>query len=118
MVMKMNEADEFDYDYDNYFKVDEYVRTYEDRYCYDMDEHEKKSIEEIKRCIINGTYCDKEMVMAHMAYLERLADKIQQIIVNEKKEGVVAWDLEDDYKKIRKLHDRLNELYHGFDEGL
>lgn len=75
---------------------------------YELAEHEKRSIEEIRRCIKLKKYNDIDTVKDSLEYIETIANKMNEAIQNEKKENKTTWELESDLNDLKKLFEQLN----------
>jgi len=77
---------------------------------FELQIHDKKSIQEIKKKIKSKGYKSLEEIEAHQEFLEDLGNKIRTIIQNEKSIGKVNWELERHLDGIQSLYFKLEEL--------
>ena len=82
---------------------------------YDLEKHERDSLEEIRRGINKGKYKTKEDIQDSLAFIEKLANKMNIAINNEKKENKTTWELESDLGDLKKIFDQLNQMLQGIE---
>jgi len=82
---------------------------------YDLEKHERDSLEEIRRGINKGKYKTKEDIQDSLAFIEKLANKMNIAINNEKKENKTTWELESDLGDLKKIFDQLNQMLQGLE---
>ncbi|MGV8151096.1 MAG: hypothetical protein ACP5NV_05190 [Candidatus Woesearchaeota archaeon] len=75
---------------------------------YELDKYDRDSIEEIKRCIKQKKYTEKDSIKDSLEYIEKLANKMNVAIQNEKKENKTTWELEADLNDLKKVFEQLN----------
>ena len=90
---------------------------------YDLEKYERDSLEEIRKGLKNGVYKTKEDIQDSLNFIEKLANKMNIAIVNEKKENKTTWELEADLSDVRKIFDQLDKLLQNLetkevDDGL
>ncbi len=83
---------------------------------YEIDKHERDSIEDIKKSIKGEKYNNVEIVQESLEFLERLANKINIAIQNQKKENKTSWELESDLINIKKIFDDLNKVMQSLEQ--
>lgn len=76
---------------------------------YELEKHERDSIEEIKKHLKLKKYKDKESIKDSLEYIENLANKMNIAINNEKKENKTTWELESDISELKKVFEELNK---------
>lgn len=77
---------------------------------YEMERHERASLEEIRKSLKKGKYTKKEDIQNSLEFLQKLANKINVAIVNEKKENKTTWELEADMTELKKVFDELEKM--------
>ncbi|GIU69959.1 MAG: hypothetical protein KatS3mg002_1195 [Candidatus Woesearchaeota archaeon] len=77
---------------------------------YELAQHDRESIEEIKKAIRLKKYNNKEIIKETLEYIENLANKINIAIQNEKRENKTTWELEADINELKKIFEQLNSL--------
>ncbi len=77
---------------------------------YELEKYERDSLEEIKRTINKEGYSKKEDIQDSLDFLERLANKINVAVNNERKDNKTTWELETDLNDLKKLFDKLNQM--------
>lgn len=77
---------------------------------YDLEKYERESIEEIKKSLKKGSYKTKNDVQDSLAFIERLANKINIAMVNQRKENKTTWELEADLSDLKKVFEQLDQL--------
>jgi uncharacterized protein YpuA (DUF1002 family) len=77
---------------------------------YDLEKFERDSLEEIKRGLKKGRYKTKEDIQDSLSFVEKLANKMNVAITNEKKESKTTWELDSDLSDLKKIFDQLNQL--------
>lgn len=77
---------------------------------YELAQHDRNSIEEIKKAIKHNKYTDKETIKETLEYIETLANKMNIAIQNEKKENKTTWELEADLNELKRIFEQLNKL--------
>ena len=77
---------------------------------YDLEKYERESIEEIKKSLKKGSYKTKNDVQDSLAFIERLANKINIAMVNQRKENKTTWELEADLSDLKKVFKQLDQL--------
>jgi hypothetical protein len=82
---------------------------------YEMEKYDRDSVEEIKKGVKKGHYKNKEDIQDSLMFLERLANKINIAIANEKKENKTTWELEADLTDVKKLFDQLDLMLQGIE---
>jgi len=81
---------------------------------YELQEHERNSIQEIERMIRENLYSDEKTVSDHIEYLEQIETKLNSIIENERQAGMTNISLKKDYIKITRLCAKLVEMLDKF----
>jgi len=81
---------------------------------YELQDHERNSIQEIERMIKENLYKDEATIRQHLEYLEQIETKLNGVIENEKQAGLTNISLQQDYIKISRLCKRLVELMATF----
>lgn len=81
---------------------------------YEVEFHDKESINEIKNMVADGLYQDIDTVKEHLRFLEHLADKLQDAIKSEQNRGESAWSLRKIISDIKNLHNALSSLINRF----
>jgi len=76
-----------------------------------MEDVDRNSLEDIKRCIEKG-YKSKDQVKDHLAFLEKLENKLHEIRTAEESNGVDNTELDEDIKEVRGLLGLLEEIFH------
>ena len=77
---------------------------------YELEKHERDSLEEIRKTLKNNSYTKKEDIQDSLDFLEKLANKINVAVTNEKKDNKTTWELETDLADLRRLFDKLNQM--------
>ena len=77
---------------------------------YDLEKYERDSLEEIKKYLKLKKYKNKDMIQENLEFIEKLANKMNEAIGNEKKENKTTWELESDLADVKKIFDQLNAL--------
>jgi hypothetical protein len=77
---------------------------------YDLEKYERDSLEEIRKSLKKGSYKTKNDIQDSLNFLEKLANKINIAVVNERKENKTTWELESDLAELRKIFDQLNQM--------
>ena len=77
---------------------------------YELENQDRESIEEIKRCIKQKKYKDKDTIMQSLDFIETLSNKMNIAVQNEKKENKTAWELEADLNDLKKVFEQLNNI--------
>ena len=77
---------------------------------YELEPHERTSIEDIKKCIKLKKYKDAATIKDSLDFIEKLANKMNIAIQSEKKENKTTWELESDINDLKKVFDQLNTL--------
>jgi hypothetical protein len=77
---------------------------------YELDKSERESLEDIKRGIKKGVYKTKDDIQDSLEFLEKLANKINVAINNERKENKTTWELETDLTDLRKTFEQLDQM--------
>ena len=82
---------------------------------YELERHERASIEEIRRCIKLKNYKDKETLKESLDFIETLSNKMNIAIQNQKKDNKTTWELEADLNDLKKVFDQLNNMLTTFE---
>jgi hypothetical protein len=77
---------------------------------FELQKHERDSMEEIKKLLKENKYTDKNVVQESLDFIESLSNRMSIAINNEKKEGKSNWELESDLQDVKKVFDQLNGL--------
>ena len=77
---------------------------------YELEKHERESLEEIRKGLKKGIYKNKDTIQDSLEFLEKLANKMNIAIANEKRENKTTWELESDLNDVKKLFDQLNGI--------
>ncbi|MGV8171575.1 MAG: hypothetical protein ACP5OA_02670 [Candidatus Woesearchaeota archaeon] len=77
---------------------------------YELDKHERESLEEIKKGIKKGIYKTKEDIQDSLEFIEKIANKMNIAINNQKRENKTTWELETDLTGVKKMFDQLNQM--------
>jgi hypothetical protein len=77
---------------------------------YDLEKYERDSLEEIRKSLKKGAYKTKNDVQDSLMFVEKLANKMNIAVVNEKKENKTTWELEADLSDLRKIFEQLEQL--------
>jgi len=77
---------------------------------YDLEKYERDSLEEIRKSLKKGSYKKKEDIQDSLNFIEKLANKMNIAMNNEKKENKTTWELESDFGDLRKIFEQLNQL--------
>jgi hypothetical protein len=77
---------------------------------FELEKYDRESLEEIKRGIKKGKYKTKNDIQDSLDFLEKLANKMNVAINNEKKENKTAWELEADLVDMKKVFEQLNHM--------
>ena len=77
---------------------------------YELEKYDRDSLEEIKRCLKKGTYKDKDAIQESLDFLEKLANKMNIAVTNEKKDSKTTWELETDLSDVKKMFDQLDGM--------
>ncbi len=81
---------------------------------YKIEYHDKDSINEIKKMIVNNLYQDRNTVKEHLLFLENLAGKLQDALQAEQSQGESAWNLRKFIAEVKNLHNVLGSLKDRF----
>jgi len=90
---------------------------------YELEKYERDSVEEIKKGLKKSAYKNKDDIQDSLNFLEKLANKINIAISNEKRDNKTTWELETDLADIKKMFDQLDQMLQAMetkevDEGL
>lgn len=77
---------------------------------YDLEKYERDSLEEIRKSLKKGMYRTKNDIQDSLDFVEKLANKMNVAMNNEKKDNKTTWELESDLGDLRKIFDQLNQL--------
>jgi len=77
---------------------------------FDLQKYELDSLEDIKNMIKKGKYKDIPTLRESMEFIEKLADRINVAVNNQKKENKTTWELEANLADIKKIFDQLNAI--------
>ncbi|HYD03310.1 MAG TPA: hypothetical protein VEC16_03335 [Alphaproteobacteria bacterium] len=77
---------------------------------YELEKHERASMEEIRKSLKKGKYKKKEDIQSSLEFMQKLANKINIAIVNEKKDNKTTWELEADLVELKKVFDELEKM--------
>ncbi len=77
---------------------------------YGLEKYERESLEEIRKSLKKGSYKTKNDIQDSLMFLEKLANKMNIAIVNEKKENKTTWELEADLIDLKKVFEQLDQL--------
>jgi hypothetical protein len=77
---------------------------------FELEKYDRESLEEIKRGIKKGKYKTKNDIQDSLDFLEKLANKMNVAINNEKKENKTAWELEADLVDMKKVFEQLDHM--------
>jgi len=90
---------------------------------YELEKYERDSLEEIKKSLKRGSYKDKQSIQDSLEFLEKLANKMNIAITNEKKDSKTTWELDTDLADMNKMFDQLDGMLQAMetkevDDGL
>jgi len=90
---------------------------------YELEKYERDSLEEIKKSLKRGSYKDKQSIQDSLEFLEKLANKMNIAITNEKKDSKTTWELDTDLADMKKMFDQLDGMLQAMetkevDDGL
>lgn len=91
-----------DYDEEFGYSLSDMTRGYSRR-AYALSEYEHRSLDEIERCIREGTYAERSGCVEHAKYLEDLQKRLSMILFAEEREGIMNWELREFLQRVRKL---------------
>ena len=77
---------------------------------YELPEHDKKSIEEIRKKVQADNYKNTDEIENHQEFLEDMTNRLRFILKNEKSIGEVNWELERQIEDIKALYIKLEGL--------
>lgn len=77
---------------------------------YKLEFYYRQSINEIRGMIEHHMYHDTSTISEHLLFLEHLADKLQQVLANERSAGESAMMLRKQLADIKNLYDTLNSI--------
>jgi hypothetical protein len=77
---------------------------------YDLEKHERESLEEIKKGIKKSIYKTKDTIQDSLEFIEKLANKMNVAINNEKRDNKTTWELESDLAEVKKIFEQLNQM--------
>jgi len=77
---------------------------------YDLEKYERDSLEEIRKSLKKGMYKKKEDIQDSLNFVEKLANKMNIAMNNEKRENKTTWELESDLSDLRRIFDILNQM--------
>jgi len=77
---------------------------------YELEKHERESLEEIKKGLRKGIYKTKDSLQDSLEFLEKLANKMNVAISNQKRDNKTTWELESDLGDVKKIFDQLNQI--------
>ncbi|MGV8086028.1 MAG: hypothetical protein ACP5N1_00200 [Candidatus Woesearchaeota archaeon] len=77
---------------------------------YELEKHERDSLEEIRKTLKKSGYKTKDDIQDSLDFLEKLANKINIAVTNEKRDNKTTWELETDLTDIKKIFDKLNQM--------
>lgn len=78
---------------------------------YNISEIDIKNLQEIERCIDQKVYKTSAHAKQHLEFLEDTADKLRKIADRELKAGMSSWDVLKFIKQIKKVYDRLYDVF-------
>ncbi len=61
---------------------------------YELEKHERESLEDIKKGLKKGIYKTKDSLQDSLEFLEKLANKMNVAISNQKRDNKTTWELE------------------------
>lgn len=82
---------------------------------YELEKHERESLEDIKKGLKKGIYKSKDTLQDSLEFLEKLANKMNVAISNEKRENKTTWELESDLNDVKRLFDQLNQILNNIE---
>lgn len=77
---------------------------------YELEDHDAKSLLEIKRMLNGRLYKSREKAHEHLVYLEHLENKLAHIFSEERKAGILNQPLETFLTDLPGLIRRLNAM--------
>jgi hypothetical protein len=77
---------------------------------YELEKYDRESLEDIKKELKKRRYKNKDTIQESLDFLEKLANKMNIAIANEKRENKTTWELETDLTDVRKLFEQLNQI--------
>ncbi len=77
---------------------------------FELQKYELDSLEDIKNMIKNKRYKDVPTLRESMDFIEKLADRVNVAITNERKESKTTWELEANLADIKKIFDQLETI--------
>jgi hypothetical protein len=84
---------------------------------FELAHHDRESIEEIKRCIKQKKYKDKDTIQQSLEFIEELSNKMNIAVQNEKRDNKTTWELEADLNDLKKIFTELNNLLLAIENG-
>jgi hypothetical protein len=81
---------------------------------YEIEYFDRQSLREIRTMLNNGAYNNKIIISEHLLFLEHLAEKLQQITLNEQSAGVSATMLRTNISEIKNLYSTLSSMLDKF----
>lgn len=84
---------------------------------YELDQSDRNSIEDIKKQIKLKRYKDKASIKDSLEFVEKLANKMNVAVQNEKKENKTTWELESDLNNLKKVFQELNSILEELEKG-
>ncbi len=82
---------------------------------YELEKYERDSLEEIRRLLKKGSFKDKQSMIDSLEFLEKLANKMNIAVNNEKKDNKTTWELETDLTDVKKMFDQIEKLLQDFE---
>ena len=77
---------------------------------YELPEHDKRSLDEIRKKLDKRGYKELEEIEAHQEFLEDMTNKLRVILESEKSIGEVNWELERQIDDIKGLYFELERV--------
>jgi hypothetical protein len=77
---------------------------------YELEKHERDSMQEIRKRIKEDSYTNMEEVRDHLELIEDLIEKVKIIIQSEERDGLVNLSLKRDISKIQQLYNDLSRI--------
>lgn len=101
-----------DYDEEFGYSLSELTGSYS-RKAYAVSDYELRSLDEIERRVIARKYAEKPECVEHGKYLEDLQKRLTMILLAEKREGVMNWELREFLQRVRRLAAELSVVAEG-----
>lgn len=74
-----------------------------------MEYYQAVSIKFIERMLLMKEYRKKSQIRDHISFLENLANRLNEDIIEQKANGILPWEIEAELRKVKELFGKLND---------